>query len=111
MHPGKIMLRLDSAMNISPEFYNEYSKSYDSELLEYYGGGCLHFCGKGDHYIESLCEIEKLYGINLSQPHLNDMDKIFRAVSEKGKRIVDLSGAHKLAEEYNVKRGMIQQRN
>ena len=33
MHRGNIMLRLDSATNISLDFYNEYSRPYDSELL------------------------------------------------------------------------------
>ena len=76
LHRGTIMLRLDSAMNLSPEFYDEYSKPYDRELLNDYNGGYMHFCGRGDHYIESLCEIETLCGFNVSQPHLNDMDVI-----------------------------------
>ncbi len=88
LHRGTLMIRLDSAMNLSREFYEEFSKPYDIELLRHFGGGCMHFCGRGDHYIESLCEIPEMYAFNMSQPHLNDMDKIFRAAAESGKRII-----------------------
>lgn len=107
MHKGPLMIRLDSAMNLSPEFYNEFSKPYDSELFDHFGGGCMHFCGRGDHFVPSLCEIEKLYGINLSQPHLNDMDKIFSAVGERGKRILGLPKAEKYAENTYLKKGTV----
>ena len=107
MHKGKIFIRLDSAMNISTEFYNEYSKPYDSELFDYFGGGCIHFCGRGDHYIESLCEIENLYGINMSQPEHNDMAKIFGVLEKHNKKIIALPNAQKYTNEINVKRGMI----
>ena len=93
LHKGNIFLRLDSAMNISKEFYEEFSKPYDTELFEHFGGGCMHFCGRADHYIESLCDIESLCGIQMSQPHLNDMDKIINAVELNKKRIMSLKNA------------------
>ena len=93
MFKGNIFLRLDSAVNISVDFYNEFSKPYDRELFDHFGGGCMHFCGKGDHFISSLCEIDSLTGINLSQPHLNDMDKIINAVTTNEKRIIALKNA------------------
>lgn len=104
---GSILLRLDSAMNLSVDFYNEFSKPYDSELLDYYGGGCMHFCGKGDHYIESMCEIENMYGFNMSQPHLNDMARIF-AVAQKGdKKILSLPDGAELAERFDVRESIV----
>lgn len=90
IHKGRIMLRNDSAMNLSPEMYAEFALPYDKRLLEYYSGGCVHFCGRGDHYIGRLCEIDALTSINLSQPHLNDMDKIYRTVSAAEKKIIGL---------------------
>jgi hypothetical protein len=77
-------------MNLSPELYEEFALKYDRELLDYFGGGIVHFCGRGDHYIDLLTSIESLTGINMSQPHLNDMDKIFDATVEKSKRILAL---------------------
>jgi len=83
-HRGKIMLRSDSAMNLSPEMYKEFSLPYDNLLLEKYDGGAMHFCGRGDHYIDILCSIPKLTGVNMSQPQYNDMEKIYRNTVDKG---------------------------
>jgi hypothetical protein len=84
---GAIMLRDDSAMNLSPEMYEEFGFTYDNLLLERFNGGAVHFCGRGDHYIDILCRAEKLTGINMSQPHLNNMETIYRATVESGKKI------------------------
>ncbi len=83
-HRGRIMLRCDSAMNLSPEFYEEFAMPYDAKLLEQFGGGAMHFCGRGDHYIELLCSQPHLYSVNISQPHLNDMETIWRASVDRG---------------------------
>ena len=107
MHKGSIMIRLDSAMNISRDFYEEYSKPYDKELFDHFDGGCLHFCGRGDHYVDSLCEIDNMFGINMSQPDLNDMKIVFSAVQNGGKKILKLRNASELTEQYGVKEGVV----
>lgn len=107
MHRGNIMLRLDSATNISLDFYNEYSRPYDSELLAYFGGGCMHFCGRGDHYVESLCDIDGMYGFNMSQPHLNNLDRVFSAAAKRKRRILWLRDAEKYAGEYKDVAGLM----
>ncbi len=83
-HRGRILLRDDSAMNLSPELYEEFAAPYDGALLDRFDGGAVHFCGRGDHYIETLCNTPKLYGINMSQPELNDMEKIWSNTVDKG---------------------------
>lgn len=83
-HRGTILLRDDSAMNLSPELYEEFAAPYDGTLLERFDGGAVHFCGRGDHYIETLCALPKLYGINMSQPELNDMEKIWSNTVDRG---------------------------
>lgn len=83
-HRGTILLRDDSAMNLSPELYKEFAAPYDGALLERFDGGAVHFCGRGDHYIETLSNLPKLYGINMSQPELNDMGKIWQNTVDKG---------------------------
>ena len=37
MHRGQIVLRNDSAMNLSPEFYDTFARAFDSQLMERYG--------------------------------------------------------------------------
>lgn len=104
---GTILLRLDSAMNLSPDFYEEFSKPYDRELFDYYGGGCLHFCGRGDHYIKSLCDIDNMYGIHMSQPHLNDVKAVVNAVAAGNKRIISMPDSALYAEQYPEHKGFI----
>ena len=83
-HKGRIALRCDSAMNLSPELYKEFAVPYDKILLERYGGGIMHFCGRGDHYISHLCAQPMLTGVNMSQPHLNDMEIIYQNTVDRG---------------------------
>ena len=81
---GNIMLRDDSAMNLSSEMFDEFIKPYDQRLLTRFGGGLIHFCGRGDHYIETLSGISALNGINMTQPEYNDMEIILQNTVDKG---------------------------
>ena len=82
---GNIVIRDDSAMNLSPEFFNEFIRPYDEELLAHFNGGAIHFCGTGDHFIESMGKMPNLYTVDMTQPHLNQhMDRILRALPDNG---------------------------
>lgn len=89
-HAGKIVLRDDSAMNLSPEMYEEFALPFDRQLLQEFGGGVVHFCGKGDHYIDRLAAVPGLTGIQLSQPEYNDMERIFQYTVDRGIPLLDL---------------------
>lgn len=78
---GGIAIRDDSAMNLSPDMFSEFIMPYDGKLLKKYGG-VVHFCGRGDHYIALLASLEGLNGVNMSQPHLNNMDTILKATAD-----------------------------
>ena len=41
--------------------------------------------------MDILCELPKLYGINMSQPELNDMEKIYRCTLDKGIKLLAFS--------------------
>ena len=88
MYRGPLMIRDDSAMNISGEMYREFALPYDAQLLKHFGGGCIHFCGRGDHYIDLLTRIPELSGFNPGQPHLNDFDRLVTAAARDGKKIL-----------------------
>jgi uroporphyrinogen-III decarboxylase len=85
---GQIALRNDSAVNLSGEQYNEFVLPYDKIILDKFNGGIIHYCGKGDHLVKSMCSLDSLYGIHLSQPHLNNMECVFSGSVDQGKRIV-----------------------
>lgn len=90
-HHGNIMLRNDSVMNISGDMYEEYVMPFDQKLLKEFGGGAIHFCGKGSHYVEHLARLEKFTALNLSQPEYNDMEKIFKNSVDVGIPILSLA--------------------
>ena len=90
MQPGCIMLRDDSAMNLSPDLFDDFIFPYNQRLLREFGGGAEHFCGRGEHYIPSLCRQEGLGAINLSQPEYNDMELIFQHSIDRGILIIGL---------------------
>lgn len=81
---GGIVIRNDSAMNLSPEAFSEFIQPYDSRLLKELNGGVVHFCGRGDHFIELLARTPGLSAVDMSQPHLNDMEKILSALPDQG---------------------------
>ena len=90
LHKGNIMLRDDSAMNLSPEMFDEFIRPYDQKLLSQFGGGAIHFCGKGDHFISKMTQMNGLYAINLSQPEYNDMEIIYKNTVDKGIKLIGL---------------------
>lgn len=81
---GQIFIRNDSAMNLSPDAFREFIQPYDSDLLDALGGGAVHFCGTGDHFAELLAETPNLFTVDMSQPHLNNMEKILSALPDQG---------------------------
>jgi len=89
-HRGKIMLRDDSAVNFSPRMYRELIAPYDQRLLDEFGGGAIHFCGTGDHFISIMSELRGLYAVQIAQPELNDMEKIYRHTVDKGIKLLGL---------------------
>jgi len=81
---GGIVIRNDSAMNLSPDTFDEFIRPYDSELLKAFGGGIIHFCGRGDHFIDHMTGMPGLRSVDMSQPHLNDMEKVLSAIPDQG---------------------------
>ena len=89
IHPGKVRLSLDSCMNVSPDAYQEFVRPCDERLLNRYGG-IVHSCGKVDHFVPLLAGIKGYHAFNLSQPHYNDMETIYRNTVDKGVFILGL---------------------
>ena len=79
---GGIMIRDDTPVMLRTEHYEEFVKPYDQALLDEFGG-CIHFCGRGDAFVASMCESDNLYGIHSSQPDWNDVDLLIRSTLDK----------------------------
>ena len=92
LHRGRIMLRDDAATNFSPEMFDEFIRPYDQRLLDECGGGGIHFCGRGDHFIASVARMRGVYAVNVTQPEHNDLQTIFRNTIDKGINLIGLEG-------------------
>jgi hypothetical protein len=88
LHKGGVTIRNDSLMNLSPQMYVDFIRPMDQRILDKFGGGIIHFCGRGDHFIEEMSKMRGLTGIAMSQPHLNDMDSIYRNTVDKGIKLL-----------------------
>jgi hypothetical protein len=86
---GSIMLRDDSAMNLSTEMFDEFVRPYDQALLDEFGGGAMHSCGKIDHFLEAASTLRGLSGFNMGQPYLNPIDTILRCLVDRGITLLD----------------------
>jgi hypothetical protein len=94
LHKGSICVRDDSAMNLSPGLYEEFVFPYDYEVLKHFKGGAVHFCGRGDHYIKKMSEMDCLYHVDMSQPDYNNMAAIIENTIDKGITLVTARGKY-----------------
>ena len=109
MHKGALMLRNDSLMNLSPETYVDFVRPHDQRLFSQFGGqGAMHFCGRGDHYMEAMSQMEGLTAVHMSQPHLNDMEAIYRSTIDKNIKLIGLDIATAGTTNRRAVRGQIQ---
>lgn len=92
IHPGKIRLSLDSCMNLSPANYEEFVKPSDIRLLERYGG-VIHSCGKVDHFVPLLADIQGYQAFNMSQPSYNNMELMLKNTIDKNIPLLNLDWA------------------
>ena len=93
MHRGRVMLRNDSAMNLSPDMYEEFIGPYDQQVLDAFGGGAMHFCGRCDHYIGLASRLKGLHAVNMSQPGHNDMRVILEKTASRGIKLIGFPSA------------------
>ena len=90
MFKGGVMIRDDSLMNFSRDMYIDIFRPFDQKILDEFGGGSIHFCGKGDHYIDAVTEMNGVTGINMAQPEYNEFETIFRHTIDKGIMLLSL---------------------
>jgi hypothetical protein len=83
LHRGRIMVRNDAATNLSPAMYEEFARPFDQRLLTEFGGGAIHFCGRGDHLLPSISQLSGLHALNMTQPALNDVETILSQTVDK----------------------------
>lgn len=56
----------DDLVSMNPELYEEFIVPANSQVFDAFGGGIVHFCGKGVHQITNLLNIRNIRAINNS---------------------------------------------
>jgi hypothetical protein len=102
LHRGRIMIRNDAATNLSPAMYEEFVRPCDQRLLDEFGAGAIHFCGRGDHFLAQAAGISGVHAFNITQPHLNNVETVFRNTVDQG---IQLIGFERQAAEQALRRG------
>ncbi len=70
---GRVLLRNDTAITLSPDMYNEFVRPYDERIFRHYGGGSMHYCGARYPWLpDMLQKTEALQAINFGRvPNLD----------------------------------------
>ena len=65
LFPGKIVLRDDSAVNLSASMYEEFVQPYNDKVLKAFECGSMHFCGRADHWVFNMAHDENIKAYNV----------------------------------------------
>ena len=68
LYKGGVVLRDDTAVNLSVDMYEEFVKPYDERVLEAFGGGSIHYCGHGLQWLSSMMGSRDMHTLNFGQP-------------------------------------------
>lgn len=85
MIAGRILLRDDSVIMMSPEMYRSIVAPHDQRVLRELGGGGVHTCGRADGHLPAFLELASIRCLDLGQPELNDIDGLYMQL--KARRI------------------------
>jgi hypothetical protein len=80
---GPILIRIDSAVMLSPRMYREQIAPYDERVLRELGGGGLHSCGNINLNGPAYLGVPSVQCLDLGQPEMNDLDKIYALAQER----------------------------
>ena len=81
--PGRLLIRDDSSVLVSPETYRRVIGPHDGALLEQVGGGSIHFCGNGSQLIEPMLELPSVRGLDFGEPGKMDVAGIYARCRER----------------------------
>jgi hypothetical protein len=85
MENGGVRCCEDTTTLLSPRTFDEFIAPYISSALRPFGGGWVHFCGRGHQFLEKLLSIPEVKGINFGNPEMYDYYSIMNLILDKGK--------------------------
>ena len=91
MLKGRILLRNDSSIMVSPRMYREQIAPHDERVLRELGGGGIHCCGAVGHLIGEWLKLPSIRSLDLGQPELNDLDAVYSKAAERRVPLIRLA--------------------
>ena len=79
---GGLKISEDTSTLLSRDAIDEFVVPYTRRILDYFGGGYIHYCGKNNHLFEAMLELDKAHGINFGNPEMHDMDEILGKIAK-----------------------------
>ena len=103
LYKGKITLRNDSAINLSKDMYMEFVQKYDEQILNEFGTGSMHYCGRADHLVFDMAQTKGVVGMNygyMSNVEFGEafLDQVYDKFTDLRRPIISY---HLTEEEYN----------
>ena len=74
---GKLLLREDSTLLMSPKMYRDIVMPQDIMLANELRGIAIHFCGNGEHQLDNYLSIPGLHMLDLGQPEMMNMAVVY----------------------------------
>jgi hypothetical protein len=88
---GHILLRNDSSILMSPEMYQRQIAIHDECVMGAMSGGGVHSCGNIGTHAEAFLDLDGIGCLDLGQPELNDIDRIYALARVKRIPLVRIS--------------------
>jgi len=82
---GGIKLSEDTSTLLSKSQIDEFVAPYIKKVLNYFGGGYIHYCGTNPHLFESVMNEPLAYGLNFGNPEKHDMEYVLKRCAQKNK--------------------------
>lgn len=82
---GGIKLSEDTSTLLSKSQIEEFVAPYIKKILNYYGGGYIHYCGCNPHLFETVMNEPLAYGLNFGNPEKHDMEYVLKRCAQKNK--------------------------
>jgi hypothetical protein len=82
---GGIKISEDTSTLLSKEQIEEFVAPYMKNILKYFGGGYIHYCGKNPHLFKVVMDEPLAFGLNLGNPEMHDMEYVLKRCSSMNK--------------------------
>ena len=82
---GGMKISEDTTTLLSPDLIDEFARPHLHNMLDFFNGGYVHYCGKNDYLLKVLFDEPLVRGINFGNPEKQDIVKILENCCKTGK--------------------------